>query len=74
MGAEVSGLQLYGGKEPKRRIAPKAIFRFKDRIRELTRRTRGVSIERMAKDLTQYLRGWIGYFGKCQTPSVLGKT
>ena len=25
----------------------------------------------MAKELTQYLRGWIGYFGKCQTPSVL---
>jgi RNA-directed DNA polymerase len=25
----------------------------------------------MAKDLSLYLRGWIGYFGKCQTPSVL---
>ena len=59
--------------EPRRRIAPKAILRFKDRVRELTRRTRGVSIERMAKDLTQYLRGWIGYFGQCQTPSVLAR-
>jgi RNA-directed DNA polymerase len=56
---------------PKRRIAPKAVDRFKGRIRELTRRTRGVSIERMAGDLTRYLRGWIGYFGKCETPSVL---
>ncbi len=65
------GFSFTGGKEPKRRIAPKAILRFKERIRELTRRTRGVSIERMAKDLTQYLRGWLGYFGKCQTPSVL---
>jgi RNA-directed DNA polymerase len=56
---------------PKRRIAPKAVDRFKKRVRELTRRTRGVSIERMAEDLSRYLRGWRGYFGKCQTPSVL---
>lgn len=56
---------------PKRRIAPKAVDRFKERVRELTSRTRGVGTERMAKDLTRYLRGWIGYFGKCETPSVL---
>ena len=56
---------------PKRRIAPKAADRFKERVRELTRRTRGVSIERMAEELTRYLRGWLGYFGKCETPSVL---
>ena len=56
---------------PKRRIAPKAVDRFKERIRELTRRTRGVSTERMAEELSRYLRGWIGYFGKCETPSVL---
>ena len=57
--------------EPRRRIAPKAILRFQGRIREMTRRTRGVSTERMAEELTRYLRGWLGYFGKCQTPSVL---
>jgi RNA-directed DNA polymerase len=56
---------------PKRRIAPKAVDRFKERVRELTRRTRGVSIERMAEELSRYLRGWIGYFGKWETPSVL---
>jgi len=56
---------------PKRRIAPKAVDRFKERVRELTRRTRGVSIERMAKELAGYFHGWIGYFGKCETPSVL---
>ena len=57
----------------KRRIAPKAIERYKCRIRELTRRTRGVSIETMAKQLAVYLRGWKEYFGKCDTPSVLEK-
>jgi RNA-directed DNA polymerase len=65
------GFSFTWTKAPKRRIAPKAVQRFKERIRELTRRTRGVSIEQMAKELAQYLRGWIGYFGKCQTPWVL---
>ena len=65
------GFSFTNSREPKRRIAPKAVDRFKERVRELTYRTRGVSIERMAEDLTRYLRGWLGYFGKCQTPSVL---
>jgi RNA-directed DNA polymerase len=56
---------------PKRRIAPRAVDRFKAKIRELTSRTRGISMERMAEELAQYLRGWLGYFGKCETPSVL---
>ena len=57
--------------QPKRRIAPKALQRFKGRVRELTRRTRGVSLARMVEELSTYLRGWHGYFGFCQTPSVL---
>jgi len=65
------GFSFTWEREPRRRIAPKAIARFKKRIRELTRRTRGVSIERMAEELSRYLRGWLGYFGRCQTPSVL---
>jgi RNA-directed DNA polymerase len=56
---------------PRRRIAPKAVLRFKERVRELTSRTRGVSIEAMAEELSRYLRGWIGYFGKCETSRVL---
>lgn len=58
-------------RQPKRRIAPKAVQRFKERVRELTRRTRGVSLEEMVAQLGTYLRGWQGYFGFCQTPSVL---
>src|SRR5512138_2544285 len=65
------GFSFTAGEEPKRRIASKAILRFKARIRELTSRTRGVSIEQMAEELARYLRGWLGYFGKCETPSVL---
>ena len=71
MGAKFLGFSFTKARAPKRRIAPKAVIRFKERVRELTRRTRGVSIERMAEDLARYLRGWIGYFGNCETPSVL---
>lgn len=65
------GFSFTNRRAPKRRIAPQAIGRFKERVRAITRRTRGVSVERMAAELTQYLRGWLGYFGKCETPGVL---
>ncbi|MGH7899977.1 MAG: group II intron maturase-specific domain-containing protein, partial [Candidatus Binatia bacterium] len=65
------GFSFTSGKEPKRRIAPKALDRFKKRVRELTRRTRGVSLERMIAELAVYTRGWRAYFGFSQTPSVL---
>ena len=55
----------------KRCIAVRAIARFKQRVRELTRRTRGVGIETMVAQLSRYLTGWRGYFGFCQTPWVL---
>jgi RNA-directed DNA polymerase len=54
-----------------RRIAPKAIDRFKLRIRDLTRRTRGESLPQIVERLRPYLIGWRNYFGFCQTPIVL---
>jgi RNA-directed DNA polymerase len=65
------GFSFTAERHPKRRLAPKTVIRFKERIRELTSRTRGVSMERMTSDLIRYLRGWLGYFGFCETPSVL---
>ena len=65
------GFSFTAEQEPRRRIAPEALKRFKDRVRVLTRRTRGVSIERMVEQLSRYLRGWLGYFAFCETPSVL---
>jgi len=67
------GFSFTSGIKPKRRIAPKALLRCKQRVRELTRRTRGISVEQMTKELASYLRGWKGYFGYCETPSVLRK-
>jgi RNA-directed DNA polymerase len=65
------GFSFTSATEPKRRIAPKALERFKTRVRELTGRTRGVSLQRMVEELAIYLRGWQSYFGFCETPSVL---
>jgi len=67
------GFSFTGGKSAKRRIAPQAIFRFKERIRELTRRTRGISIERMIGELRTYMIGWQGYFGFCETSHILSE-
>src|ERR1700733_3445930 len=67
------GFSFTFGSEPRRRIAPQAIARFKARVRELTRRTGGRSLAQIVKELSVYLIGWRGYFGFCQTPSVLRK-
>jgi RNA-directed DNA polymerase len=65
------GFSFTGGKEPRRRIAPQAIARFKAKVRDLTRRIGGRSLPQIVKELSVYLLGWRGYFGFCQTPSVL---
>jgi RNA-directed DNA polymerase len=65
------GFSFTRGATPKRRIAPQALARFKERVREATRRTRGASLEKIVEDLSRYLIGWRGYFGFCETPSVL---
>jgi RNA-directed DNA polymerase len=67
------GFSFTGGTKPKRRIAPQAIDRFKAKVRELTRRTGGRSLSQVVKELSCYLVGWRGYFGFCETPSVLRK-
>src|SRR6266851_5726308 len=54
-----------------RHIAPKALGKFKAQIRDMTRRTRGISLPQLVKELAPYLLGWRGYFGFCQTPRVL---
>jgi RNA-directed DNA polymerase len=54
--------------QPARRIAPQALERFRRRVREMTWRRRGVSIEQIVAELSVYLTGWRGYFGFCETP------
>src|SRR5881409_983813 len=65
------GFSFTDGPEIKRAIAPKALERFKHRIREVTLRAKGVSLETTIAELASYLRGWRNYFGFCETPYVL---
>jgi RNA-directed DNA polymerase len=59
------------GPDIKRTIAPKSLERFKQRIRDITRRAKGVSIKTTMEELATYMRGWRGYFGFCETPEVV---
>jgi RNA-directed DNA polymerase len=65
------GFSFTNGPEIRRAIAPKALVRFKDKIREITRQAKGISIETTVKRLATYMVGWRGYFGFCETPEVL---
>ncbi|MBZ0270895.1 group II intron reverse transcriptase/maturase [bacterium] len=58
------------GRTVKRRVAGKALATMKDRVREITRRSGGRSIERVARDLRSYLVGWKAYFQLADTPGV----
>ena len=59
------------GPDIKRMIAPKSLERFKQRIRDITRRAKGVSMKTTMEELAPYMRGWRSYFGFCETPEVL---
>ena len=65
------GFSFTWGETLKRRVAPQALLRFKQRVRELSSRTQGRALREVVRRLAPYLRGWRGYFGFCQTPSVL---
>jgi RNA-directed DNA polymerase len=66
------GFSFTEGPTIRRRIAPKALQRLKQRIVELIQ-GQGVSMETTMAKLAPYLRGWNGYFGFCQTPGQLEK-
>jgi len=55
----------------RRKIAPQALTRFKRRVAELTDRNQGRALGEVIERLAPFLRGWRGYFGFCETPSVL---
>jgi RNA-directed DNA polymerase len=65
------GFSFRTGSQVQRVIAPKALDRFKQRIREITRRAKSVSLETTMEELAPYMRGWRSYFGFCETPEVL---
>lgn len=57
--------------EVKRAVAKAALDALKRRLREITKRNRGRSIDQVAEELRRYLPGWKSYFRLAQTPGVL---
>ena len=56
---------------PKLAVAPQALDKLRERVRQLTRRSRGRSLEQVAADLRAYVPGWKAYFQLAQTPTVM---
>ena len=54
------GFQILRGKL---RVSNRARLRFKERVRGLTRRNNPLSMYQVIDELSEYLRGWVGYFG-----------
>ncbi len=69
------GFGLWVDKEgqPKIGVASKSVNAMKERVRELTKRTRGRSVERVAAELGGYLKGWWSYYGLTEGPGALQK-
>jgi len=67
------GFSFLLGDVIKRIIAPQSLSKFKTRVRAITKRNRGWNLEYVIQDLNWYLKGWHGYFGFCEIPSILAK-
>lgn len=71
MGCKFLGYRFWFAKEgAKRRVAAKPLATFKQRVRQLTRRSDGRSMAAVIERLRPYLLGWKSYFGLAQTPKI----
>ena len=64
------GFSFTNHKDPRLRLAPKTIERFKDKVRTLTSRSKSQSMEMRLQALNTYLQGWSGYFRIADTRST----
>ncbi len=67
------GFSFTVSKAPKIRIAKESLNRAKQRIRELTSRSKPIPMEHRIEDLNEYLIGWCGYFALADTPTVFSQ-
>jgi len=52
-------------------IAKKSVERFKEKIRKITKRNRGVKLEQVIVELIPVMRGWLNYFHRARCKSLL---
>ena len=71
-GRKFLGYAFWAGpkREVKRKAARQALETFKQRVRELTRRSGGCSIKQVIAGLRPYVIGWKAYFSLAQTPGI----
>lgn len=65
------GFSFTSGKQLKIKLSTQALKRLKWRIKRITKRSRGISLQEMIQQLSTFLRGWLGYYRLIETPSVL---
>ncbi len=71
-GVEFLGIQFVG-KRGEIRVTAKNLAKLKVKVRSITGRSRGISMQRMIDELRQYLRGWMGYFGISAVKGIFTK-
>ncbi|WP_207635912.1 group II intron reverse transcriptase/maturase [Desulforamulus hydrothermalis] len=64
------GFSFTSGKEPKITVAPKTKRRFKDKIRELTSRSKSQPMSKRIEKINTYTIGWVGYYRLADTKTV----
>jgi RNA-directed DNA polymerase len=64
------GFSFTTSRQLKIKPSANALKNVKYRIRKITRRSRGISLLQVIKELTTYLKGWVGYFKLIETPST----
>ena len=65
------GFGFTSGKNLKIKLTDTSLMRCKERIRAITRRSRGVPLARVIEELGTFLRGWLGYFRLIETLTIL---
>ncbi|MFZ2055755.1 MAG: group II intron reverse transcriptase/maturase [Candidatus Aminicenantales bacterium] len=65
------GFSFTRGEFRKIRFSPKSVKNFKRKVKQITGRSRGITLECMIQELNGYTRGWMGYFRIAETPTVL---
>jgi len=65
------GFSFTGGEYRKIRFAPKSVKNFKRKVKQITGRSRGITLEHIIQELNGFTRGWMGYFRIAETPTVL---
>jgi RNA-directed DNA polymerase len=67
------GMRIAVGERAKICLAPKSLIRFKKTVRRITKRNRGISLDKMLEELNRFTMGWVNYFSLAEAESTMRK-